>query len=315
MVVLDISILLGVFLLTFYVILFYEYYRRKERVLLYFSLAFLSLSVGCLVNGITHLASLSVFVSFFWVGTIEMLSPGIMTKYSEDLKYLSLVPVVVYLYFSVYNPIIVLIIDAVMMVVSAFLVYTESESPKLVPFLILLFSILTFGLMSYPNLIFKVQVIIAIILGYLITVDTLKVTIPAVVKERVPLRPGVLFMTEVPNKILKTALVFSRNPGNENNERWFWITKVQKGSRTIEPTNLVKILNLSVKYLEQGGIVVIDGFEYLVLENGFESIVKFLAHLRDYALLYASTVIVVSDLTNFPERERNLILRVVGEEI
>ncbi|MFA4639616.1 DUF835 domain-containing protein [Pyrococcus kukulkanii] len=315
MIVLNVSILLGISLLLLYVILFYEYYRRKEKVLLYFSLAFLSLSVGCLVNGITHLASLSVFVSFFWIGTIEMLSPGIITKYSEDLKYLSLVPIVAYLYFSVYSVLVVLVIDAVIMVLSAFLLYMERDKPKFVPFLLLLFSILTFGLMTYPDLIFKVQVVIAVVLGYIITVETLKVAIPTVVKERISLKPGVLFMKEVPDEILKTALVFSRNPGDENNERWFWITKVQKGPRTIEPTNLVKILNLSVKYLEQGGIVVIDGFEYLVLENGFESILKFLAHLRDYALLYSSSAIVVSDLTNFPERERNLILRVIGEEI
>ncbi|WP_162287187.1 DUF835 domain-containing protein [Thermococcus chitonophagus] len=288
---------------------------RREKVLLYFSLAFLSLSIGCLVDGITSLVSLSVFVSFFWVGIIEMLSPGILSKYSDDLKYLSLVPIVAYLYLSTYSQFIVLLIDALIMVVIAFLVYLEKDRTlKFVPFLIILFALLTFGIGVYPEIVFKVQVIIAIILGYLITVNIFKVTIPVAVQDKgINIKPGIVFMKNVPEEILKTSLIFSRNPGGDN-ERWFWITKVQKGPRTVEPTNLVKILNLAVRYLEQGGTVVIDGIEYLILENGFDSVLKFLANLRDYAMLYNSTVIIVSDLTTFSEKERKLLLRVIGEE-
>ncbi|HIP88806.1 MAG TPA: DUF835 domain-containing protein [Thermococcus paralvinellae] len=54
-------------------------------------------------------------------------------------------------------------------------------------------------------------------------------------------------------------------------------------------------------------LIVIDGLEYLILENGFTPVMKFLSTLRDYALLYGATVILVGDDSFLDEKERHFL--------
>ncbi|AFK22980.1 DUF835 domain-containing protein [Pyrococcus sp. ST04] len=314
----NIDIVLGVALLLLYVVLFYEHSRRGERPLLYYALAFLTLSIGALINSVTYLASISAFVSFFWIGTIEMTLPEFFNKYGNEIRYLTVVPVVAYLYFVQYSPFLVIFINMIVLMIAGVVTYFSNERElKTVSFLVFLLAFLTIGLYKYPSVIYKVQAIVALVLGYLIATSSLKIEIPVPLEktESVNLKPGVMFMEKVPSNILEMALVFSRNPPREENkERWFWVTKVQRSEQTVEPTNLVKMLTLATRYMEKGGIVVLDCLEYLILENGFDSVLKFLAHLRDYAILYNSTVIIVGSMDSFSEREKTLILRVIGEE-
>ena len=71
----------------------------------------------------------------------------------------------------------------------------------------------------------------------------------------------------------------------------YWITRIEEcsicdGSRifAISPTKMDILVNPITKGLKQGyNVVYIDAFEYLMLENGFESAFKFLLSLKDRA--------------------------------
>lgn len=129
---------------------------------------------------------------------------------------------------------------------------------------------------------------------------------------KLELNGGLTRMPSVPDDVLDGALVFSRT--REERPNWFWITKLS-GERTISPTNLAKMLDTAVKFMKRAAdagknaVVVIDGLEYLILENGFTPVMKFLSTLRDYALLNGATVIVTGDDSFLDERGRKILRR------
>ncbi|WP_394335178.1 DUF835 domain-containing protein [Thermococcus gorgonarius] len=57
--------------------------------------------------------------------------------------------------------------------------------------------------------------------------------------------------------------------------------------------------------------VVIECLEYLALHNGFNSLLKFLNTLRDYAILYGGTVYLVTDPLAWTDREYALLERLI----
>ncbi len=66
-----------------------------------------------------------------------------------------------------------------------------------------------------------------------------------------------------------------------------WLSTVET-TCSIEPTKLSKlafIINHFVK-TSKGGTVLLDGLEYLVLQNGFESVLKFICSVTDYISMY-----------------------------
>ncbi|WP_367883255.1 DUF835 domain-containing protein [Thermococcus peptonophilus] len=74
---------------------------------------------------------------------------------------------------------------------------------------------------------------------------------------------------------------------NKVPEKWMVYTISQiEHKRTIQPTNLSKITEIVNRYLKtvgKGGVVLIDGIEYISMYNGFEAVAKWLSTLRDIA--------------------------------
>jgi len=62
-----------------------------------------------------------------------------------------------------------------------------------------------------------------------------------------------------------------------------WITKV-RGENTVEPTRLAPLMQYIVDKTDKDTAVIIEEIEYLILENGFETIFKFLTNLKDNLL-------------------------------
>ncbi|WP_367884626.1 DUF835 domain-containing protein [Thermococcus sp. JCM 11816] len=85
--------------------------------------------------------------------------------------------------------------------------------------------------------------------------------------------------------------------------------------RTVPPTNLPKITEIINRYLRaagSGGIVLIDGIEYIHMYNGFDAMAKWLSTIRDIAYLNNGSVIVVTDSRAWNEREWNLLIRLLS---
>ncbi|HHI00628.1 MAG TPA: DUF835 domain-containing protein [Thermococcus litoralis] len=101
-------------------------------------------------------------------------------------------------------------------------------------------------------------------------------------------------------------------------EAWnaFFITTTGKRD-SIFPTDLAKIVDITIRYLQEAnekgfeGIVVIDCPEYLKTYNGFETLVKFLASLKDFTLLYNGVLILVVEEEAWEKRELKILKRVL----
>ncbi|WP_082391480.1 DUF835 domain-containing protein [Thermococcus sp. EP1] len=87
-----------------------------------------------------------------------------------------------------------------------------------------------------------------------------------------------------------------------------WISKVEK-ENTISPTDLVKLHYLAINSVTEDSVLILDGIEYLILENGFESVFKFLVHLKDHILMKKAIFIVVVDERALEKRHIFLLER------
>ncbi|WP_167886414.1 MULTISPECIES: DUF835 domain-containing protein [unclassified Thermococcus] len=184
-----------------------------------------------------------------------------------------------------------------------------------------------FGLFTliylWHSIIFYLQFITALALAYLSIKTILDITLVEKVSlatnisnESFDIKPGVFISEKIPEIFIESGLVFSRN--NSRREGWFWITKLN-APNAIYPTNLPKMLDIIVKYMknakEEGRhpIIVIDNLEYLIMENEFETVLRFLSVLRDYAVLHSATVFLGIDLDTLDTKKQHLLKRLVGE--
>jgi len=90
-----------------------------------------------------------------------------------------------------------------------------------------------------------------------------------------------------------------------------WLTKVE-GENCVYPTRLPYLHQVLVDFMREGGapkVIMLDGFEYLVLENGFKPVFKFLASLRDYVLLNNTIILLPVFKNALDEREYALLSR------
>lgn len=88
-----------------------------------------------------------------------------------------------------------------------------------------------------------------------------------------------------------------------------WLAKIDKPG-TVHPRNLERLAHELITFMrseKEPKSIVIDGFEYLVVENGFDSVFKFLTSLKDHAVL-TNTVIVVPIMKEALEKRQYALL-------
>lgn len=112
------------------------------------------------------------------------------------------------------------------------------------------------------------------------------------------------------------GVLITRNPPeHEPPIPVFWVTRVASNSPlenmiTVLPTDMGILIDLVKRHLEKGhSIVVLDCFEYLALENSFESAFKFLLSLKDHIINFGGTLIVATDPSTYPEKQWKLMTR------
>ncbi|KUJ99013.1 MAG: Uncharacterized protein XD43_1317, partial [Thermococcales archaeon 44_46] len=136
------------------------------------------------------------------------------------------------------------------------------------------------------------------------------------------LKPGVMIIkpeeyNTIKEKLEKMpVLAFVRNLHVPESWNAFFITTTGERN-SIFPTDLAKIVDTSVRYLNEAkekgfeGIIVIECPEYLKTYNGFEALVKFLASLKDFTLLYNGVLILVIEEEAWEKRELKILKRVL----
>ena len=89
-----------------------------------------------------------------------------------------------------------------------------------------------------------------------------------------------------------------------------WLSKSEVG-RTIDPNDLPKlsfIIEDFTKKCEQS-VVLLDGLEYLIIQNNFETVVKLLYELKDVVVLNNSRLVIPLYKGTLSEKEYNLLVR------
>lgn len=97
----------------------------------------------------------------------------------------------------------------------------------------------------------------------------------------------------------------------------FWVTKAQEGSIrdnpkvvAIPPTKLGILQDLIIKEVEKGyRVVYVDALEYLSVEVGFQTAMKFLLAVRDFVLSKGGVLVLVANPEAFKEPELHIISR------
>ncbi|WP_231833734.1 DUF835 domain-containing protein [Pyrococcus horikoshii] len=151
-----------------------------------------------------------------------------------------------------------------------------------------------------------------------------EVSSPRVIGEGINILPGGYYLEdrEVFHDILKRmeslgngVLITRHLPKDSFSFPIFWLTKVVSGPIkdniiAISPTDLGILLDLVRRHLERGHtVVVIDGFEYIVIENGFETAMKFLLSLKDTAIKYRARLILVTSSQAYSQNQWKIIAR------
>ncbi|USS41440.1 DUF835 domain-containing protein [Thermococcus aggregans] len=142
---------------------------------------------------------------------------------------------------------------------------------------------------------------------------------------KVRMKPGLFFIPPKKFEDLKESLsdfpvlAFVRSENLPETWKTFFVTSIHEHRSDIAfPTALPLMSAKVVQYLKEaeekgtGGVVVFDCLEYLKMYNGFEAIAKFLSSLRDYALLYNGTIIVVLDEDAWDRKELITLQRIAS---
>ncbi len=108
----------------------------------------------------------------------------------------------------------------------------------------------------------------------------------------------------------------------------WWLSR-EESPHSIDPMSLAKLVHVIRDFIKENQIPVIllDGLEYLVMHNGFETTLRFLQALNDLIILNRATLIIPVDPSSFSVKQLSLlekemeihrlsltILRFFGEE-
>jgi len=121
------------------------------------------------------------------------------------------------------------------------------------------------------------------------------------VKEK---RPGVAFaMFNEAVKHQAQGMVVTREHPNRLKQthefdaaRILWLTR-RVGENHVDPTELIRLSMTISKFIEgtKKTVVLVEGLEYLITQNDFETVLRFVNHLHDFVLAHDCAVIIVLD--------------------
>jgi hypothetical protein len=113
---------------------------------------------------------------------------------------------------------------------------------------------------------------------------------------------GMVITREHPNR-LKQTHEFEAS-------RILWLTR-RVGEDHIDPTELTRLSMTISKFIEgtKKSVVLVEGLEYLITQNDFETVLRFVNHLHDFVLAHDCAVIIVLDPRVLSTRELALLER------
>jgi|GEM_PF-2157440 len=87
-----------------------------------------------------------------------------------------------------------------------------------------------------------------------------------------------------------------------------WLTNV-KGKDTMDPTDLERLMQSIERFLGEGKVLIMDGLEYLIVQNNYKTILKFIQSLNSMIVLKKSMLIVPVNPSALDTKELALLER------
>ena len=90
---------------------------------------------------------------------------------------------------------------------------------------------------------------------------------------------------------------------------FIWLSQIEKMENTIDPSNLSKLVLTITSFMEEnpGCAVLLEGLEYLTIQNSFERMMKHLHQINDSVMAGRTTFIVVANLDSFEETHKAIL--------
>ncbi|NJE61324.1 DUF835 domain-containing protein [Thermococcus sp. 21S7] len=159
--------------------------------------------------------------------------------------------------------------------------------------------------------------IIAIVFRSLKEEIELKVKPTVVLNGQSSLPPGAYLMKPIPaKKILKTlagkkVIALTRFPQKwkQAGVPYIWLSNVED-SKSISPTRLAAILHIITQEVESDTFVIVEGVEYLILQNGPTGVLRFLLSLKDHVLKNGGGIVLIVD----PESVDHWVYKILEKE-
>jgi hypothetical protein len=113
---------------------------------------------------------------------------------------------------------------------------------------------------------------------------------------------GMIISRVYPERLLKKYLL--------DDSTLLWLS-YEKTDSSIDPSSLDKLEYLIYDFVSanKGSIVLLDGMEYLILQNTFEETLKFLQSLSDHIILNGAILIIPLNPASLDEKQLSLIER------
>ena len=104
------------------------------------------------------------------------------------------------------------------------------------------------------------------------------------------------------------AITRHPRPYEEHGIPYVWVSNVP-AENAVRPTQLAPLLHRVLSSVDETTFIIVDGLEYLVLNNGFEPVMKFLMNLKDNLLTRNAGMVVIVDPKTLDERQMNMLMR------
>lgn len=131
-------------------------------------------------------------------------------------------------------------------------------------------------------------------------------------KSKIQLRAGITYLIEDEKPInafrLFADFVTNTNPGlcitrnfpshvsvdfTLKKSSIYWLTR-RKGEMTIDPVQLTMISHIIQEFMVKSkkSIILLDGIEYLIIQNDFKPVLRFIQHIRDEVLIQGANLLI-----------------------
>ncbi|MBU6997009.1 MAG: DUF835 domain-containing protein [Theionarchaea archaeon] len=113
-------------------------------------------------------------------------------------------------------------------------------------------------------------------------------------------RNGMVITRTFPDKISKSEMLDDINI--------LWLSR-EESPYSIDPTSLAKLTHLIRDFIREreSAVVFLDGLEYLIMHNGFETTLRFLQALNDLIILNNATLIIPLDPSSLSVKQLSLL--------